>query len=215
MLAPFHSLFSSIPISFTRCYSKGCQQSLSYGPVELGRRPPLRAALLFCAYNEERALPEKIENIRKINKILCPELQCLAYADCCTDRSVELLRNASDVVELVVGTERAGKATGMRILVASTAADILVFTDANVIVEPESIPRLIAYFHNEEIGSVAGTLNYTNAQDGTTAKVGASYWRLEETIKRRESETGSTMGADGSIYATRRSLYSPPFLRIY
>jgi len=33
------------------------------------------------------------------------------------------------------------------------------------------------------------------------------YWRLEEIIKQRESRTGSIMGADGSIFATRRSLY--------
>ncbi|MDX3911755.1 MAG: glycosyltransferase family 2 protein, partial [Sphingobium sp.] len=40
------------------------------------------------------------------------------------------------------------------------------------------------------------------------------YWRLEERIKALESRCGSMMGADGSIFATRRALYPevPPHL---
>ncbi|MBV9655813.1 MAG: hypothetical protein JOZ42_14755, partial [Acetobacteraceae bacterium] len=37
-----------------------------------------------------------------------------------------------------------------------------------------------------------------------------AYWRLEERIKDLESLTGSTMGADGSIFAIRRALHRPP-----
>src|SRR6185295_2273749 len=43
-----------------------------------------------------------------------------------------------------------------------------------------------------------------------TAETGSLYWRLEEAIKRLESETGSVMGADGSIFAIRRALHRPP-----
>jgi hypothetical protein len=42
------------------------------------------------------------------------------------------------------------------------------------------------------------------------AAVGTSYWRLEEFVKEFESRTGSTMGADGSIFAVRRVLHEPP-----
>jgi cellulose synthase/poly-beta-1,6-N-acetylglucosamine synthase-like glycosyltransferase len=36
------------------------------------------------------------------------------------------------------------------------------------------------------------------------------YWRLEEWIKRLETDTGSVMGADGSLFAIRRALHHPP-----
>jgi cellulose synthase/poly-beta-1,6-N-acetylglucosamine synthase-like glycosyltransferase len=36
------------------------------------------------------------------------------------------------------------------------------------------------------------------------------YWRLEEGIKRLEQRTGSVMGADGSLFAVRRSLHRAP-----
>jgi cellulose synthase/poly-beta-1,6-N-acetylglucosamine synthase-like glycosyltransferase len=64
------------------------------------------------------------------------------------------------------------------------------------------------------VGGVAGSLHYSNADAGVTARVGGIYWRLEESIKRQESRVGSIMGADGSIFAMRRALYPevPPQL---
>lgn len=164
--------------------------------------------MLFCAYNEEKSIPAKIENVRAIKKRV-PKIQVLAYTDCCTDGTVSLLRAASDVIEVHEGLERTGKANGMGKLVGSTEAEIVIFTDANVMVDPDSVNRLVGYFDEPDIGTVAGTLNYINASEGNVARVGANYWRLEEYIKRMESRTGSTMGADGSIFALRRNLYPP------
>jgi len=184
--------------------------------LSLGKRPfhprnaaspsDTRVAFLFCAYNEELALPAKIDNIRAIRKAW-PTIEVRAYTDCCTDASVAILKQAADVVMLHEGTVRTGKVEGMRRLVEATGAEILIFTDANVMVEPASIPRLVAYFTDTEIGTVAGTLHYTNPDESPSARTNSAYWRLEEAIKRLESETGSTMGADGSLFATRRSLY--------
>jgi len=151
-------------------------------------------------------LPSKIQNIREIKR-RWPDIEVRVYTDCCTDSTVSLLRQAEDVLTVHEGRMRVGKAAGMRILVDATQADIVVFTDAAVTLEPESVPRLVSYFNDPLIGTVAGTLHYTNTHDSPTARTGSLYWRLEETIKRLESETGSTMGASGQIFATRRSLY--------
>lgn len=177
--------------------------------------PPLEGekltyALLFCAYNEEKVLPQTIENLRLIKKTW-PELEILAYADCCSDRTFEILDAAKDVLTAVEGTERKGKPSGMRQLVTMTEADVAIFMDANVIVDPATIRRFEDYFSRPDVGAVAGTLHYINEEDSTAAHVGGLYWRLEEKIKRLESETGSTMGADGSLFAMRRQFY--PFVR--
>lgn len=172
-----------------------------------------KVALLFCAYNEEPSLPAKIANIREI-KNRYPEIEVRAYSDCCSDRTLELLRAASDFVIVHEGLTRVGKAAGMSELMGATDAEIVIFTDANVELDPDAVPRIISYFDNPEIGTVAGTLHYTNSGDGQVARTSSLYWRLEEMIKRLESETGSTMGADGSIFAMRHELYPiiPPNL---
>lgn len=178
----------------------------AYVPANGASVPDARVAMLFCAHNEERSLQAKISNVRAIKAVL-PDLDVHVYADGCTDRSVVILEKAKDVLTLHEGHARSGKASGMRILVEATRADVLIFTDANVSVEPDSARRIIAYFRDPQIGTVAGTLHYTNQADSSTAHAGSLYWRLEETIKRLESETGSTMGADGSLFATRKVLY--------
>ena len=60
------------------------------------------------------------------------------------------------------------------------------------------------------VGCVCGHLVYTDSGDNTTATLGSAYWQLEESIKDLESLTGSTMGADGSIFAIRHTLHRPP-----
>lgn len=164
------------------------------------------AALVFCAYNEERAMPSKIENIKRIKELM-PGLRVVAYTDNCSDSTVELLKNESDLIELVEGVSRQGKATGMRKIVDALDEDVVIFTDANVLLEPSSAKRILDYFTDPSIGTVAGKLRYLSDEDTATASVGTLYWRMEENIKHLESLTGSMMGADGSIFAARRELY--------
>ncbi len=72
------------------------------------------------------------------------------------------------------------------------------------------VPHLLVPFGDPAVGVVCGHLRYGAAAAGNaTAATGSLYWRLEERIKQLESATGSVMGADGSIFAMRRSAYQP------
>lgn len=183
-------------------------------PVRPDPAAPLpSASLLFCAYNEERALPAKIANLRAI-RAQHPDIEILAYSDCSSDATLALLEAEADLLRVVPAIERAGKATGMRRMAAEARGDILIFTDANVLLDPASVAPLLRYFSDPTVGGVAGSLHYVNEDASTTARVGGLYWRLEERLKQQESRVGSIMGADGSIFATRRALYPevPPHL---
>lgn len=171
------------------------------------------ATLIFSAYNEERALTAKIANLREI-KARFPAIEMLAYSDCSSDRTLEYLLAVPDLLRVIPSSERTGKATGMRKMAAEARGDILICTDANVILDPASIEPLLRYFSDARVGGVAGALHYVNEDASTTARVGGLYWRLEEALKRRESRVGSIMGADGSIFAVRKALYPqvPPHL---
>jgi cellulose synthase/poly-beta-1,6-N-acetylglucosamine synthase-like glycosyltransferase len=139
-----------------------------------------------------------------------PDLELLVYVDAATDGTAEILRDYADRIRLTVAPSRHGKTHGMNTLVATTDADFIVFSDANVMFAPDAIPRLLRPFADPEVGCVCGHLMYTGADASATAVTGSAYWRLEEKIKELESCTGSTMGADGSIFAIRRALHQPP-----
>jgi len=183
-------------------------------PVRWDDSAPLPSAtLMFSAYNEERALPAKIANLREI-KNRYPWIEILAYSDCSSDRTLEILSAEPDLLRVVPSRERTGKATGMRRMAAEAKGEILIFTDANVLLDPAAIEPLLRYFSDPAIGGVAGALHYVNEDASATARVGGLYWRLEEALKQRESRVGSIMGADGSIFAARKAHYPevPPHL---
>lgn len=173
--------------------------------------PPtgLRVALCVCAYNEARIIRDKADNMLALQQSV-PHLELLIYVDAASDGTAEILQDYRDRIRIIVAAERHGKTHGMNTLVAATDADIVVFSDANVMFAPDAITRLLRPFAAASVGCVCGHLIYRTAQASATAATGSIYWRLEETIKELESRTGSTMGADGSIFAIRRSLHHPP-----
>lgn len=177
--------------------------------LPFGGMPAGRAALCVCAYNEERVIRAKIENMLAMRRAM-PDLEILVYVDAATDRTAEIAQGFGEAIRLVVGERRLGKTHGMNTLVAMTRTDFLVFTDANVMFEADALPKLLQPFVDPSVGCVCGHLVYTSLAGGPTAETGSLYWRLEEAIKELETRTGSAMGADGSIFAIRRTLHRPP-----
>ena len=164
------------------------------------------ASLLFCAYNEAGAMSEKLANLAML-KARHPSLEILAFDDGSSDDTAALIAAQGDLVTLLPGPGRSGKAHGMKLLAARARGDILIFTDANVLLDADAIDNLLARYADPAIGGVLGSLHYLGEGDSATAAVGSLYWRIEERLKDQESRTGNVLGADGSIFSIRRSLY--------
>jgi len=181
--------------------------------LPLGGDRPARFAICVCAYNEEAVIERKVRNmlaLRRTHRML----EILVYVDAATDRTASLLEPFRDEITVIVSPRRLGKTHGMNLLVERASADVVVFTDANVMVGEDSLAALGEAFRDPEVGCVCGHLLYTNEAGTPTSSVGSIYWRLEEQIKRLESEEGAAMGADGSLFAVRRHLHRhvPPNL---
>lgn len=203
-LAAIHP-FVTYPLSLSMLRRLGVRRCR---PVQSGQ-PPASFAICMCAYNEEKVIEAKIHNLLAL-RVREPALQILVYVDAATDRTAEILGRYGSQLELHVGTQRRGKTHGMNLLCARANAEILVFTDANVMLDPDCLDDLRRHFADPQIGCVCGNLTYTNAARSITAASGSAYWRFEQAVKRLESELGSMMGADGSIFAVRRHLRQAP-----
>ncbi|GLV25107.1 glycosyltransferase [Sphingobium sp. Cam5-1] len=164
------------------------------------------ASLLFCAYNEAAAMPEKLANLAMLKR-RHPGLEILAFDDGSSDETASLIAAQSDLVTLIRGPGRSGKAHGMKQLAARATGDVLIFTDANVMLDEEAIGNLLARYADPQVGGVLGSLHYMGEGESATASVGSLYWRMEERLKDEESRTGNVLGADGSIFSIRRTLY--------
>lgn len=170
---------------------------------------PLTFTICMCAYNEENIIEQKARNLLAL-KAREPGLEVLIYVDAASDSTAEKLKAFSKDFAVHVGTERSGKTHGMNLLASRAHGSVLVFTDANVMLDMDCIENLRRAFAETEIGCVCGNLIYTNGDASITASTGSVYWRLEERIKLLEQRTGSVMGADGSLFAVRRELHRAP-----
>ena len=169
---------------------------------------PTRFAVVCCVYNEREVIDQKIENMRAVRDAL-GDCQLLIHSDASSDGTNEVLKSVAGEFTLSLAEGRSGKSAGMNRLLSMTNAEIVIYTDANVMIDPAAVRNLPRYFQDREVGCVTGHLVYENADESHTAKVGTLYWKHEEWVKQLESDTGSVMGADGSLFANRRELHRP------
>lgn len=197
--------FITYPLSLTLL-----RRVLPYRPAPLpARKPAVDFTICMCAYNEEGVIREKLQNLLAL-KQREPGLEILIYVDAASDQTAKRLRAYAPHISFHVSTARHGKTHGMNLLASRATGDVILFTDANVMLDRDCLTNLRRTFEDPEIGCVCGNLVYTNSKDSVTASTGSLYWRLEESIKRLEQQTGSVMGADGSLFAIRRSLHRAP-----
>ena len=184
----------------------------------LGKAPPPRMAapnqprpslaICLCAYNEEKLIVAKIERLLEMAADYGPAT-IHVYADAPSDSTAELLAPFADRIDLVVGDVRAGKTSGMNLLVVRSDSELILFTDANVMSDARCASELARPFADASIGCVTARLVYSNQRESATSAIGALYWRLEEEIKRLESETVGVIGVDGAMFMIRRALHQP------
>jgi cellulose synthase/poly-beta-1,6-N-acetylglucosamine synthase-like glycosyltransferase len=106
--------------------------------------------------------------------------------------------------------ERKGKPGIINLLAEKARGEILVITDANVMLDKETLHELIGPFNNEHTGLVDSRMVNTEVRKNGISKQERFYINREVRIKHHESLIwGSMMGPFGGCYAVRKSLYQP------
>jgi len=170
---------------------------------------PPKVTLLVSAYNERGVIAQKLRNALALD-YPAGQLEIVVVSDCSDDGTDELVREfAPQGVRLVRQAERLGKSAGLNLGVSQATGDILIFSDANAIYEPDALRQLVRHFHDARVGYVVGNARYTESAGQPSAESEGLYWKLETWLKEKESAFGSVVGGDGAIYAIRRELFTP------
>ena len=163
---------------------------------------------LVCAFNEQDVVEMKMENTRQLDYPK-NKLHIMWVTDGSTDNTNDLLKTYEDV-EIVYSPDRRGKTAALNHGLSKVTSEITVMTDANTLVNRESLRNIILLFQDSNVGCVAGEKRILIRKDGKTAAQGEGlYWRYESTLKMLDSELYSTMGAAGELNAIRTALYTP------
>jgi cellulose synthase/poly-beta-1,6-N-acetylglucosamine synthase-like glycosyltransferase len=165
--------------------------------------------LLILAYNEEEEIEAKLLNCLELDYPK-DRIQILIASDGSTDATNRIVNKyINSQIQLLDFPTNRGKVAALNEAIQQVISEIVVFSDANVMLEPQAIKKMVRNFADPNVGTVSGkvkllgdTISYREAE--------AFYYCIEHFIQAKESETGSMIGADGAMYAIRRELFLPP-----
>jgi len=188
--------------------------ALIYALATIRPRPVKKApyeptvSFIIAAYNEEKAIAEKLENTLALDYPR-DRLEILVASDGSTDRTDEIVvTQFAGEATLVAVPGRGGKTLAQNRTVEHARGEILVFSDATTVYRPDTLRKLMENFADPEIGCVSGWVVMGVEQESTIHRGRAAYADYEQWLRVYESRFASILGACGAVYSVRRSLYT-------
>lgn len=165
--------------------------------------------VIITAYNEERDIAAKLENTLALDYPK-DQLEVIVASDCSTDRTDAIVQSfAGRGVRLHRQAERLGKTAAQNAAVERAGGEIVLFSDATTMYQPDVLRVMMPNFADPTVGCVAGRLVYVDPTESSVGRGARSYWGYETFLKRHESRIWSLIGASGCLYSVRRSAYVP------
>jgi cellulose synthase/poly-beta-1,6-N-acetylglucosamine synthase-like glycosyltransferase len=159
-------------------------------------------ALVVAAHNEEGAIAERLENALRLDYPR-DRLELVVALDGSDDGTREIVERFADEGVRLLELPRGGKTAAQNAAAAATPAEVLAFSDANSLWEPDALRHLVRNLADPEVGYVCGQLRLEDAADGDSRE--GLYWRYELWLREQESACGSITAGNGAIYALPRS----------
>jgi biofilm PGA synthesis N-glycosyltransferase PgaC len=164
--------------------------------------------LIVAAYNEADCILEKISNSLQLD-YPSEKLNLLFVTDGSTD-GTDLLVKKFHGIQLLHQPERQGKAAAINRAMKEVKTELVVFTDANSLLNPESLKRLVRHYDDPAIGGVAGEKKIKHDGSSTAVESGEGiYWMYESFLKNLDARFYSVIGAAGELYSIRTALFQP------
>lgn len=162
--------------------------------------------LFVTAYNEEEVVTSKMKNCHELNYPK-DKLKIMWVTDGSNDHTNELLKHYSDV-KVYFHEGRKGKTAAMNHGIKHVKTPIVIFTDANTLLNADAVIEIVKRFANPKVGCVAGEkrVNATK-KDGAAGSGEGLYWKYESCLKKWDAELYSAVGAAGELFAIRTDLY--------
>lgn len=164
--------------------------------------------LFITAYNEEAVVDEKMLNSLALDYPAVKK-KIVWVTDGSADGTNARLANWPQAT-VFFQPERQGKTAAMNRGMTLVTSPIVVFTDANTMLNKEALREIVRAFSDPLVGCVAGEKRIAvKTEDGAAAGGEGIYWKYESTLKALDARLYSAVGAAGELFAVRRELYVP------
>lgn len=179
-----------------------------YGHSYENNEQLLQVTLVVPAYNEEGFIEEKIKNCLTLD-YPANLIACLFVTDGSTDATPDVVRRYPQV-KLMHQPERGGKIAAMNRVMKTITTPVVIFCDANTLLNPAAVRWIVRHYHDPQVGGVAGEKKVVGGTNENIAGTGEGlYWKYESFLKQLDSDFYSVVGAAGELFSFRTHLYDP------
>ncbi|MGC2333619.1 MAG: glycosyltransferase [Candidatus Acidiferrales bacterium] len=142
-----------------------------------------RVTILIPAYNEESVI---VDTVRAALASGYPRLEVLVVDDGSTDRTAGLVHDhfGRDRRVRLLQQPNRGKPSALNHGLSEAAGEVIVSIDADTIVDPEAVPRLVRHFADPQVGAVAGNVKVANRHKWITRWQALEYITSQNLEKR-------------------------------
>lgn len=166
--------------------------------------------LFITAFNEEDVVDEKMNNSLVLDYPK-DKLHIVWVTDGSNDgTNLRLQTQWGEEATVYFQPQRLGKTAAMTRGMSLIKTPLVVFTDANTMINREAIREIVLAFQDSKVGCVAGEKRIAvQSKDGAASGGEGIYWKYESTLKALDSRLYSAVGAAGELFAVRRELFEP------
>ncbi len=167
----------------------------------------LPVTIIIAAYNEEKILEQKIINTLAIDYPV-DKLNIIFITDGSKDESVNII-NKYPSVTLFHQQQRKGKFAAIKRAMQSVKTPVVVFSDANTMLNEECIRRIVLHYQDVKVGGVAGEKKIIrNKLVSAIGEAEGLYWQYESFLKKQDAGFNTVAGAAGELFSIRTELFT-------
>lgn len=163
-------------------------------------------SFIIAAYNEEEFIERKIANTLQL-EYPSDKTEIIIVTEGSSDRTAALAASFQGV-RVIHSTRRLGKTAALKKAVGLATGEILVFSDANALLTPQSLSKMMRWFLDKRVGGVAGEKRVLTSREPNGTDGEGMYWRYESALKRLDSNLNTIVGAAGELFAMRKKLWT-------
>lgn len=167
--------------------------------------------VMVVAHNEEKVILHKLKNLTELNYPK-EKIEFLITSDNSSDSTNkivnEFIEENKDInIRLYEVRERKGKTNAQNEAQKLVETEYLVMTNANSLLDKNSISELMAAFSSPDIAYVTGKLSIINTEVSDISSSESSYWNSDLAIREIEGNIQSITAGNGALYACRNKDY--------
>jgi len=163
-------------------------------------------SIIIPACNEEKNIKTKIENTLSLKY---ENKEIIVVSDGSTDGTNDILKSYSEKIKTIILKNRTGKPIAINTGISSASGEFIILTDSTVILNPETIEKMLSPFSDEDISIVFGRIIFEKYFYSSMTQGELSYWEYENYIRKIQSNFGFTPSVIGGLCCFKKSFFIP------